>query len=139
MSCPEERVSVNRSSQAERTPGDSATPRSNDREEGPPRSTPHRWAEEAAISRLYGGIHFRSDNEAGLALGKKVAQPQSRRTTLPALAALNDSPRDLRVPDLDPVLAMPDRLVRHHERADSAHERERRERRNDKSKRDQGE
>ncbi len=31
------------------------------------------WAEEAAISRLYGGIHFRSDNEAGLALGKKVA------------------------------------------------------------------
>ena len=31
------------------------------------------WAEEAAVSRLYGGIHFRSDNEAGLALGKKVA------------------------------------------------------------------
>jgi membrane-associated phospholipid phosphatase len=32
------------------------------------------WAEEAAISRLYGGIHFRSDNEAGLLLGKKVAK-----------------------------------------------------------------
>jgi membrane-associated phospholipid phosphatase len=32
------------------------------------------WAEEAAISRLYGGIHFRSDNEAGLVLGKKVAK-----------------------------------------------------------------
>jgi hypothetical protein len=31
------------------------------------------WAQEAAVSRLYGGIHFRSDNEAGLALGKKVA------------------------------------------------------------------
>jgi membrane-associated phospholipid phosphatase len=31
------------------------------------------WAQEAAISRLYGGIHFRSDNDAGLALGKKVA------------------------------------------------------------------
>ncbi len=30
-------------------------------------------AQEAAISRLYGGIHFRSDNDAGLALGKKVA------------------------------------------------------------------
>jgi PAP2 superfamily len=32
------------------------------------------WAEEAAVSRLYGGIHFRSDNEAGLALGRRVAQ-----------------------------------------------------------------
>jgi PAP2 superfamily len=32
------------------------------------------WAEEAAVSRLYGGIHFRSDNEAGLALGRKVAR-----------------------------------------------------------------
>jgi membrane-associated phospholipid phosphatase len=32
------------------------------------------WAEEAAISRLYGGIHFRSDNEAGLVLGRKVAK-----------------------------------------------------------------
>jgi membrane-associated phospholipid phosphatase len=29
-------------------------------------------AEEAAISRLYGGIHFRSDNEAGLMLGRRV-------------------------------------------------------------------
>ena len=29
-------------------------------------------AEEAAISRLYGGIHFRSDNEAGLHLGRRV-------------------------------------------------------------------
>jgi membrane-associated phospholipid phosphatase len=32
------------------------------------------WAEEAAVSRLYGGIHFRSDNEAGLVLGRKVAK-----------------------------------------------------------------
>jgi hypothetical protein len=32
------------------------------------------WAEEAAISRLYGGIHFRSDNEAGLTLGRKVSE-----------------------------------------------------------------
>ena len=31
------------------------------------------WAREAAVSRLYGGIHFRSDNDAGLELGKKVA------------------------------------------------------------------
>lgn len=30
-------------------------------------------AEEAALSRLYGGIHFRSDNDAGLALGRAVA------------------------------------------------------------------
>jgi membrane-associated phospholipid phosphatase len=29
-------------------------------------------AEEAAVSRLYGGIHFRSDNVAGLALGGQV-------------------------------------------------------------------
>jgi PAP2 superfamily len=29
-------------------------------------------AEEAAISRIYGGIHFRSDNEAGLDLGRRV-------------------------------------------------------------------
>jgi hypothetical protein len=31
-------------------------------------------AQEAANSRLYGGIHFRFDNEEGLALGKKVAE-----------------------------------------------------------------
>ena len=29
-------------------------------------------AEQAAVSRLYGGIHFRSDNEAGLELGRRV-------------------------------------------------------------------
>jgi membrane-associated phospholipid phosphatase len=29
-------------------------------------------AEEAAVSRLYGGIHYRSDNEAGLELGRRV-------------------------------------------------------------------
>ena len=29
-------------------------------------------AEEAAVSRLYGGIHFRSDNAAGLELGRRV-------------------------------------------------------------------
>ena len=31
-------------------------------------------AEEAALSRLYGGIHYRYDNDDGLALGRKVAQ-----------------------------------------------------------------
>ncbi|MGH2703709.1 MAG: phosphatase PAP2 family protein, partial [Actinomycetota bacterium] len=31
-------------------------------------------AEEAAISRLYGGIHFRSDNEAGRRLGRRIGQ-----------------------------------------------------------------
>jgi hypothetical protein len=31
------------------------------------------WAEEAALSRLYGGIHFRFDNDQGLALGRKIA------------------------------------------------------------------
>jgi membrane-associated phospholipid phosphatase len=32
------------------------------------------WAEEAAVSRLYGGIHYRFDNDAGLACGKGVGQ-----------------------------------------------------------------
>jgi membrane-associated phospholipid phosphatase len=32
------------------------------------------WASEAAASRLYGGIHFRADNEAGLALGRSVGE-----------------------------------------------------------------
>ncbi len=32
------------------------------------------WADEAAVSRLYGGIHFRSDNEAGLLLGKRIGR-----------------------------------------------------------------
>jgi membrane-associated phospholipid phosphatase len=32
------------------------------------------WAEEAAVSRLYGGIHFRSDNAVGLVLGRRVAK-----------------------------------------------------------------
>jgi hypothetical protein len=31
-------------------------------------------AQEAAISRLYGGIHYRSDNEVGLQVGAKVGQ-----------------------------------------------------------------
>lgn len=31
-----------------------------------------RMAEEAAMSRLYAGIHYRSDNEAGLDLGRRV-------------------------------------------------------------------
>jgi len=31
-------------------------------------------AREAAASRLYGGIHFRSDNEAGLRLGRRVGR-----------------------------------------------------------------
>ena len=32
------------------------------------------WAAEAAASRLYGGIHFRSDNEVGLELGTSVGE-----------------------------------------------------------------
>lgn len=31
-------------------------------------------AEEAALSRLYGGIHFRSDNAEGLKLGRRIGQ-----------------------------------------------------------------
>jgi hypothetical protein len=29
-------------------------------------------AEEAAVSRLYGGIHFRNANEQGLACGRRI-------------------------------------------------------------------
>jgi membrane-associated phospholipid phosphatase len=32
------------------------------------------WARQAAISRLYGGIHFRSDNETGLRVGAAVGR-----------------------------------------------------------------
>ncbi len=31
-------------------------------------------AEEAAMSRLYGGIHYRFDNEAGMELGRRIAR-----------------------------------------------------------------
>jgi hypothetical protein len=31
-------------------------------------------AAEAGISRLYGGIHYKSDNETGLQVGAKVGQ-----------------------------------------------------------------
>jgi PAP2 superfamily len=36
-------------------------------------------ADEAAISRLYGGIHYRYDNDAGLALGRRIAAVALRR------------------------------------------------------------
>jgi hypothetical protein len=32
------------------------------------------WADQAAVSRLNGGIHFRSDNETGLLLGKRIGR-----------------------------------------------------------------
>jgi PAP2 superfamily len=31
-------------------------------------------ADEAAVSRLYGGIHYRSDNDVGLALGRRIGR-----------------------------------------------------------------
>jgi hypothetical protein len=31
-------------------------------------------ADEAAVSRLYGGIHFRSDNVVGLDFGRRIGQ-----------------------------------------------------------------
>jgi PAP2 superfamily len=37
------------------------------------------WAHEAAVSRLYGGIHFTSDNDAGLELGRNIARAAIRR------------------------------------------------------------
>jgi hypothetical protein len=36
-------------------------------------------SEEAALSRLYGGIHYRSDNEAGLELGREVGRKVLQR------------------------------------------------------------
>ena len=33
-----------------------------------------RLAEEAALSRLYAGVHYRFDNDAGLELGRKIAR-----------------------------------------------------------------
>jgi hypothetical protein len=32
------------------------------------------YAEEAALSRLWGGIHYRSDNDEGLRLGRKIGE-----------------------------------------------------------------
>ncbi len=40
------------------------------------------WAEEAAMSRLYGGIHYRFDAEAGLVQGKAVAKYSVDRAKL---------------------------------------------------------
>jgi len=34
----------------------------------------HAFAEEAAMSRLWGGIHYRSDNDEGLRLGRRVGE-----------------------------------------------------------------
>ena len=56
----------------------------------------HSFAEEAAMSRLYGGIHYRSDNEEGLRLGRRVAELVLRQ----ALAA--NQPADQRGPAKNP-------------------------------------
>jgi len=37
-------------------------------------------ADEAAMSRLYGGIHFRSDNDEGLRLGREVGRRVAKRS-----------------------------------------------------------
>jgi membrane-associated phospholipid phosphatase len=44
-------------------------------------------AEEAALSRLYAGIHFRSDNDEGLALGRQVGRLVLERLVGPDVAA----------------------------------------------------
>jgi len=43
-------------------------------------STLHTLAAQAALSRLYGGIHFRSDNEEGLRLGQKIGKRALEQT-----------------------------------------------------------
>jgi len=42
-----------------------------------------RMAHEASMSRLYGGIHYRSDNEAGLELGRRVGARAVQRVQSP--------------------------------------------------------
>jgi membrane-associated phospholipid phosphatase len=44
-----------------------------------------RIAEEQAMSRLYGGIHYRFDNDGGLALGRVVARNDVERERRGAL------------------------------------------------------
>jgi membrane-associated phospholipid phosphatase len=44
-----------------------------------------RMALEASMSRLYGGIHYRSDNEEGLALGRRVGARAVERAQSPAV------------------------------------------------------
>jgi hypothetical protein len=39
----------------------------------------HAQAEEAAVSRLWGGIHFQHDNDEGLAVGRKIGQKAVHR------------------------------------------------------------
>lgn len=45
------------------------------------RQTLQAQAEEAALSRLYGGIHFLSDNQEGLTLGRKISERVFQRLT----------------------------------------------------------
>jgi hypothetical protein len=47
------------------------------------RTALHAYAEEAAMSRLWGGIHYRSDNEEGLALGRRVGERVVKRALEP--------------------------------------------------------
>jgi len=47
----------------------------------------HAFAEEAAMSRLWGGIHYRSDNDEGLHLGRRVGERVVRQAFAAAPAA----------------------------------------------------
>ena len=51
-----------------------------------------RIAEEQAMSRLYGGIHYRFDNDGGLALGRRVAQYDVERERRGGLSAWRAAP-----------------------------------------------
>jgi membrane-associated phospholipid phosphatase len=50
-------------------------------------------AAEAAISRIYAGIHFRSDNEAGLELGRRIGVIAVAHLHEPGLDAGAERPR----------------------------------------------
>ncbi len=51
-----------------------------------------RIAEEQAMSRLYGGIHYRFDNDGGLALGRTVARYDIERERRGGLNAWRNAP-----------------------------------------------
>jgi hypothetical protein len=51
------------------------------------------WAEEAAMSRLYGGIHFRSDNDEGLKLGRAAGRRVVERSLGRDAAPASDTGR----------------------------------------------
>lgn len=60
------------------------------------RATFTKVAEEQAMSRLFGGVHYRFDNDAGLALGRSVARHAVKRVQGGGLKAWQSPPAAVR-------------------------------------------